>query len=135
MANKTWRLLGTPGPGINEVASGYERADRPVPAGEVTVRPATGGTIRIQLAGVIDSGIATRLRNTLVRVLLRARPDRLVLDLAGLTELDAICAGTIVAACQIAGDYGIEVVMGSGSPEIAGRLRDAGLPATVLSAP
>lgn len=135
MVNETRHGTALPhrGPG-NDVPLRYLPAGAGSSAGGgVSVRGDADGTVVVTLAGVVGADLADDLRPTLVTIVLRYRPRRLVLDLGDAVEIDAIAAGTLVAGCQIADDCGVEIVIDDPSRAVAGRLRRAGLRPDLLT--
>ncbi|MBG6105832.1 anti-anti-sigma factor [Micromonospora vinacea] len=94
----------------------------------VDVDTTTDGTLVIQPHGTLHAEDAVELRQTLVRVLRRIRPLRLVLDLHDLDDLDGINLGTLATACQLGDDHQVVVFLDHSSPSIAERLAAAGVP-------
>ncbi len=93
------------------------------------VETSSDGTLVMHPHGVLDADDAVELRRTLVHVLRRLRPLRLVVDLRDLDDLDAINLGTLAAACHLGDDYRVAVFLDHCSPAIAERLTAAGVPA------
>jgi anti-anti-sigma regulatory factor len=86
------------------------------------------GTLVIHTYGVLGADEAVELRRTIVHVVRRLRPLRLVLDLRNLQDLDAINLGTLSAACHLGDDHQVAVFIDYCSPVIAERLTAAGVP-------
>jgi anti-anti-sigma regulatory factor len=64
-------------------------------------------TVQIDLYGPIEGDIVDSLRETLVDVLMRQRPSRVVVDASDATFLDPIALGSLAAASDTATDLGI----------------------------
>jgi anti-anti-sigma factor len=78
------------------------------PCGEVAVDidveiRELAGTVTVTVGGDIDAQAADELRRALIHVIMRRRPERLVVDLSGVTDLDAVSIGALQAA-QAAAD-------------------------------
>ena len=94
----------------------------------VDVETSSDGTLVIHPRGHFGAGDAVDLRRTLIRVIRRERPLRLVLELAGVHELDPINLGTLAAACHLGDDHDVAVFLDHPSAVIADRLLAAGVP-------
>ncbi|BFU46207.1 STAS domain-containing protein [Krasilnikovia sp. MM14-A1004] len=92
------------------------------------VRTESDGTVIIRPVGGIDAADAVRLQQVLVHTLRKVRPSRLVLDLAAVSRLDPISAGTVSAACGLGDDHDVAVFVHNPSSGIAEQLCAAGVP-------
>jgi len=74
-------------------------------------------TITVHLDGDIDHTTTDDLRETLVEVIVRRKPHQLIIDLDGVTKLDAAAVGMLQAAQTTALDTGLTAIFRtSGSP-------------------
>jgi anti-anti-sigma factor len=96
----------------------------------VTTRTFTHTTV-VVLRGRVDAGATERLRHVLVEAIVRRRPRRLVVDIAGATELDPTALGTLIAAREAAPDMNVRFTMRCPNPEAAVELLGDGLAAVV----
>ncbi|MCW2778439.1 MAG: anti-sigma factor antagonist [Frankiales bacterium] len=83
------------------------------------------GLLRIALTGALVDGTTARLRTWMQRHVPRSA-GRLVLDLRGLTDVDAVGLGALLAAHRRL-DAGAEVLLDGASPAVARALHQAGL--------
>ena len=98
----------------------------------VDVRTGVDGSLVVQPHGAIDSDCAVQFRQVLIHAVRKVRPDRLVLDLADVSDVDPIILGSMAALCDIADHHHVVIVMANSTPAIAGQLRAAGVPAQRL---
>jgi anti-anti-sigma factor len=95
---------------------------------EVTTRvDVDHGVVTIVVHGILDDHTADRLRRTLAGVIVRERPQRLVVDLSGVTSIDDSGIGTLVAARQAADDVDVELSLHRPNPALAETLATNGL--------
>ncbi|GAB1690257.1 STAS domain-containing protein [Krasilnikovia sp. M28-CT-15] len=92
------------------------------------VRTESDGTVIIRPLGRLESADAVRLQQVLVHTIRKVRPSRLVFDLAAVSRLDPIAAGTVSAACGLGDDHHVCVVIHNPSGRIAEQLTAAGVP-------
>ncbi len=83
------------------------------------------GQLRVALSGSLVHGTTDRLRTWMHRHVPRTA-DRLVLDLQGLTEVDAVGLGALLAAPRRLGE-GAEVLLDGAAGPVAQVLRRSGL--------
>ncbi|MBT8224342.1 MAG: STAS domain-containing protein [Dactylosporangium sp.] len=69
------------------------------------------GATQIRPVGVIAGDAVDRLRRTLIEVLLRQRPARIVIDLSDANVVDPVALGSLMAATDAAQDLGIELTV------------------------
>lgn len=86
------------------------------------------GTLVIRPHDILDASDAIELRRTLVHVVRRLRPRRLVLDLHGVRHLDSINLGVLAAACHLGDDHQVTVFLDHSNAIIAEQLAAAGVP-------
>ncbi|MFC0506599.1 STAS domain-containing protein [Micromonospora costi] len=94
----------------------------------LTVRTRDDGTIVLQPHGEVGLDAAVELRQTLVHLVRRVRPCRLVVDLAEVTSLDDINAGTLVAIVPVADEHGVAVFLDNSPAGVADLLCACGVP-------
>jgi anti-anti-sigma factor len=83
----------------------------------VLITSTDSSSLTIHLRGDIDETAAAHLRRELVEALVHHRPARVLVDLRGVTSLDASAVGSLRAAGDIAGDVGVALSLdGTGSP-------------------
>ncbi|GAB1645841.1 STAS domain-containing protein [Krasilnikovia sp. MM14-A1259] len=92
------------------------------------VRTEPDGTVIIRPLGRFEAADAVRLQQVLVHTVRKVRPSRLVLDLAAVSRLDAINAGTVSAACVLGDDHQVAVFVHNPSSRVAEQLSAAGVP-------
>ncbi|MEU4217909.1 hypothetical protein [Actinoplanes sp. NPDC026623] len=92
------------------------------------LRTESDGTVVIRARGVVGVVDAVRLQQVLVHTVRKVRPFRLVLDLAAVSRLDPINAGTVAAACGMGDDNQVAVYIDNASRRIADQLAAAGVP-------
>ena len=93
----------------------------------VDVSTSLDGTLVIRPQGVLEAADTIGLRHALVQAIRHTRPLRLVLDLAGVRDLDPINLGTLAAACHLGDDYQVAVFIDNAPAELATRLIAAGV--------
>jgi anti-anti-sigma regulatory factor len=82
-------------------------------------------TTTVALDGVVGGAATNQLRRTLVDVILRGKPNLLVIDLERVTGLDAEAVGVLRAAGAAASDAGVAARFSTlGSPLAAALDRD-----------
>lgn len=86
---------------------------------------AADGQLRLALTGELVNGTTARLRTWMQRHV-PATADRLVLDLSGLTDVDAVGLGALLAAHRRLAE-GAAVTVDGASPQVARVLRQSGL--------
>lgn len=86
------------------------------------------GSLVVQPHGTVDLDCAEELRRVLVHALRKRRPRLLILDLGDVSDVDPINLGTLAAACDLADDHQIAVVVENPSRRIARKLTAAGVP-------
>jgi anti-sigma B factor antagonist len=74
--------------------------------------PADGGGLRLRVAGEVDLAAGAALREA-VDAALDERPDRLCLDLAGVTFLDSSGLSGLIGAARRAQERGAELAVAS----------------------
>jgi anti-anti-sigma factor len=93
---------------------------------DVEIRELAGNVI-VVVAGDIDADAANGLRQALIQVIMRRRPERLVVDLSRVTDLDAVSIGALQAAQAAADVMNLTMLFHTaGSPE-ADRLSGYGV--------
>ena len=90
------------------------------------------GLLRIALTGDLVNGTTARLRTWMQRHV-PATADRLVLDLAAVSEVDAVGLGALLAAHRRL-SQGAQVLLDGASPAVARSLKQAGLDRVLLPA-
>jgi anti-anti-sigma factor len=81
----------------------------------------------LELHGEFDVGAADDLRRTLIEAIMRNRPRHLTVDLGGVTFMDSTCIGTLIAACQTAGDVDVGFTITAANPFLTRVLATSGL--------
>ena len=99
------------------------------------VRTEPDGSVVIGLHGMLGQDQAVALRQTLVHTVRKVRPLRLVVDLADVSGLDPINAGTLSALCHLGDDHHVIVWLDNASTAIAEQLTASGIPAERLRRP
>ncbi|MEV4349990.1 STAS domain-containing protein [Actinoplanes sp. NPDC049596] len=94
----------------------------------VDVNTGPDGTLVIRPHGVLGSADAGELRRALIEAIRHTRPQRLILDLADVVDLDPINLGTLAAACQLGDDHRVTVLFDHAAAGVADRLAAAGVP-------
>jgi len=92
------------------------------------VRTGADGSVVITPHGVIGLDRAVELRQMLVHTVRKVRPQRLIVDLADVPELDPINVGSVAAACYLGDDHQVAVFVHNPVPLLAERLAAAGVP-------
>ncbi|NMO57549.1 STAS domain-containing protein [Actinoplanes sp. TBRC 11911] len=100
----------------------------PVRAQSLEVRTRPDGSVIIHPHGSVGLDKAVELRQLLVHTVRHVRPLRLILDLTDVGTIDAINVGTLVAACNLGDDHQVAVFVDNPTPDLADRLRAAGVP-------
>ncbi|MFC4065808.1 STAS domain-containing protein [Actinoplanes subglobosus] len=98
-------------------------------ASTLDVTTPSDGTLVIHLRPLVAAEDAAELRRALIHAIRHVRPPHLVLDLAGVRELDPINLGTLAAACHLGDDHHVTVHVDHTSAGIALLLTAAGVPA------
>lgn len=93
-----------------------------------------GHEVVLRLAGSLDLATGPSLRTALDGIL-DSRPQRVVLDLAGVTFLDSAAIGVVVVACKALRRVGGELVLRAPSPNVALVLDTVGLQRTITIEP
>ena len=94
----------------------------------VSTRRGKGGVVVVEVRGDVEVAETPELRKALLRAVLHGRSSCVVIDLQRAGHLDAVGIGAVIAADQIAADRQLPVVVRGPRPDIAERLRTAGLP-------
>jgi len=94
----------------------------------VDVRTGVDGSVVVRLHGAMGSDCAVQFRRVLIHAVRKVRPDRLVLDLGDVSDVDPINLGVMAALCDVADDLHVAVVMENSAPAIAIQLQAAGVP-------
>jgi anti-anti-sigma factor len=77
------------------------------------------GTVEVSVRGELDLEDAPSLRSLLTALLNRGDVTRIDLDLAGVTFVDATCAGTLIVAHRIAANVRVDLRLTAVSPPAA----------------
>lgn len=98
--------------------------------GNTLINPVEYGrsTIVVRLSGDLDDSTVPGLRRTLIDVIMRRRPARIVIDVREVTEIDSVAIGTLRAACDMASDAHLVVGVRAGRSPVVDRLTAADLP-------
>ena len=88
-----------------------------------TARP----TVTLRAEGDIDAEATEALRRALVDVIMRGRPERFVVDLGGVTKLDAVAIGAFQAADAAARDMNLTLIFHTKGSPVAARLDRHGI--------
>ncbi len=92
-----------------------ERSQRP---GSLTISTETGdGTVSVALQGELDLASAPQLEQQL-RAIESRRPQRLIVDLAGLAFIDSTGLRLLLQADERCGRSGCELVLRPGDPSV-----------------
>src|SRR5262245_43650679 len=92
------------------------------------VRVNTGSrAVTVQATGNLDDAAADRLRHAIVAMLVRPRPARLIVDLDGVTAIDATTIGALQAAGRSAADLNIDLVFRTAASPLADHLDRYGI--------
>ena len=83
--------------------------------------------VTISLSGDIDQRTTGQLRAALVDVIVHRKPDRLILDLDGVTALDDVAVGVLRAGHAAADDAGLTVSIYTTGSRIAADLDEDGI--------
>jgi anti-anti-sigma factor len=94
----------------------------------VDVATDADGSLVVRPSGVMDSECAVQFRQVLVHAVGKLRPLRLIVDLAGVSAIDAINLGTLAALCDLADDHHVVVFLRDAPDDMAADLRAAGVP-------
>ncbi|WP_324291298.1 hypothetical protein [Paractinoplanes pyxinae] len=78
--------------------------------------------------GDLNAVSALRLRQVLVQAIRHLRPSRLIVDLRGVSELDAVDVGAIAAACELGDSYQVGVFLDDAPFRAVTDLAAAGVP-------
>jgi anti-anti-sigma factor len=84
--------------------------------------------VTVQVIGELDRDAAGELRTTLVYVILRRRPARVVVDLQTMTRLDSTMVGALSAAYDAACDLQLTLVLYTANARVSDQLDLAGIP-------
>jgi len=84
-------------------------------------------SIVVRATGDIDQAATDQLRRTLVRVIMHEPTRRIVIDLDGVTALDALTIGVLRAAATTAQDLDRSLVFHTSGSPVAERLRREGI--------
>jgi anti-anti-sigma factor len=84
-------------------------------------------TITVHLDGDIDHASTDDLRETLVDVIVRRKPDHLIIDLDGVTKLDAAAVGMLQAAQTTALDAGLTAIFRTSRSPLTDQLDSDGI--------
>jgi anti-sigma B factor antagonist len=85
------------------------------------------GVVRLDLRGPLRGAAVVRLRFALVELIAVARPDELLVNLAGLASLDVAGAGALVSGYVFAVDYGTSYRVVNVPDQVHPVLQDLGL--------
>jgi anti-anti-sigma factor len=85
------------------------------------------GVVRLDLCGELRGAAGPRLRFALVELIAVARPDELLVNLAGLASLDVAGAGALMSGYVIAIDYGTSYRVVNVPDQVHPVLQDRGL--------
>ena len=99
-----------------------------MPRSPIDVVTRADGSIVVRPHGVLGQEDAVELRQLLVHTMRKVRPLRLVVDLEGVSVLDAINVGTLAAACIMGDDCQVAVFVDMAAPLIREKLEAAGVP-------
>jgi hypothetical protein len=113
---------------VNVSATAEHQKVNPMPRSPIDVVTSADGSIVVRPHGVVGQEDAVELRQLLVHTMRKVRPLRLVVDLEGVSALDAINVGTLAAACVMGDDCQVAVFMDNATPLIRGKLEAAGVP-------
>jgi anti-anti-sigma factor len=91
--------------------------------------PLEGSTITIRVLGDIDEAATSDLRCVLVDMIMHGRCGRVVVDLRGATGMEPGAIGTLCAACEVANDVRVSLVVCPVSRAMAEQLNRDGIPA------
>ena len=94
----------------------------------VDVQTDGDGSLVVRPHGTLDTDCAVQFRQVLVHAVRKVRPLRLIVDLAGVAEIDPINLGTLAALCDLADDHHVVVFLESAPISVAADLRAAGVP-------
>jgi anti-anti-sigma factor len=100
----------------------------------IRLRDSRDAVISLELSGAIDEPSTSELQHVLVDLLLRRRPDRVVIDLRRTTFLDPTAVGVLLAAVDTADDVRVGLSLCNPSPHLANQLLGAGLPSQRVTA-
>lgn len=82
----------------------------------VCTRTMPDATVVVETFGAVEGAAVDELRQTLIEVLMRRRPPRVVVDITATQVVDSVALGTLTAAAETAEDLAIEfAVVGSAS--------------------
>ena len=93
----------------------------------VDVHTRTDGTVVVQLHGVIDIDSTVQLHQTLVHLVRRIRPLRLVIELGSVSALDPLHCGAIAALTDLADDHHVAIFIENPPPAAEAGLLAAGI--------
>src|SRR5262245_39854602 len=92
------------------------------------VRVNTGSlAATVQATGDLDGDAADRLRHAIVEIIVRERPGRLIVDLDGVTAMDATTIGALQAAGTSAADLNIDLEFRTAASPLADHLDRCGI--------
>jgi len=95
--------------------------------GRVEVASRPDGSVVIRPHGHVNADVTVELRHALVEVIRHTRPERLILDLADVEELDPLNLGVLAAACLLGDDQRVAVFVEHCSTVVADDLIAAGV--------
>jgi anti-anti-sigma regulatory factor len=95
----------------------------------VEVRTEEDGSLVIVLPDDIAAAQAVPFRQLLVHAVRKVRPERLVVELAGVRTIDSINVGILTALCGLADDHRVALTLHDPTVELRGALLAAGVPA------
>ena len=84
-------------------------------------------TVTVRAYGEIDPSTADQLRHVLIDVIMHRKPDAFIIDLDGVTALDAATIGTLRAANVAAADVNLTVIFRTAGSPLAERFQDDGI--------
>ncbi|MFF4818912.1 STAS domain-containing protein [Kitasatospora sp. NPDC001309] len=88
----------------------------PTPRLRITTTAAPGGTVIVRLDGEVDQDDRPQLDDALT-VALDKRPNRLVVDLAGLTFCYSVCLNALLTARRTANAVGVVMALAAPLPQ------------------
>ena len=88
---------------------------------------AVGTTVTVYIRGEIDHHTAVSIRNGIDGMLFEKRPEKLILDLSGVSFMDSSGLGLIMGRLSVMKSLGGEMILQQPSRETATMLRLAGM--------
>jgi anti-anti-sigma factor len=93
----------------------------------VTTGRIGGGVVQVRPVGEVDVDNAYRIREVVDRVLARAKPTAIVLDLSGVSIIDSVGIGVLVSCYHAASACGVPLTVVSPSATVYRQLWVSGL--------